>query len=408
MEHNNISAVQKEFLKILECFIHEKSCVLTEDFSAFEELYKISALHKLSAAVYEKVRETAKVSEEQNRLMGQWKQHAIRDVALQMQRTSEFLKVYQLLCEEGVRPLVVKGIIRREMYAMPDYCSSADEDLLIRREDFEICDALLLREGFKRAEVDLEKNPVEVSYLHPQTAVYLEVHMALFKGRIGSFGDLNQDFMQVFENCISEKIQGIDVWTLHPTLHMWYLICHSLKHFLTGGFGVRQICDMVKMAEYYGAKIEWQWIEGRLKELKLEVYWGAIVDIACKYLGFVPGKEIPAVQVDGTDFLLDLFASGVYGSSTLARKQSANITIAAAKRGRKNTVASLWASLFPGKEYMQTKYPYLEKYPWMAPIACVQRVGHYIKTKEKHGGRDSISIGMHRVELLKKYHLIRE
>lgn len=165
---------------------------------------------------------------------------------------------------------------------------------------------------------------------------------------------------------------------------------------------------MVKMAEYYGTRIEWQWIEKRLKALKLEVYWGAIMDIACKYLGFKPRKEIPAMQVDGTDFLLDLFESGIYGSSSLARKQSANMTISAAKRGKKNTVVSLWASLFPGKEYMCKKYPYLQKYPWMLPVACVQRVGYYFKTKEKHGGRESISIGIHRVELLKKYHLIRE
>lgn len=408
MKHNTINAVQKEFLKILECFIHEKSCVLSEDFSAFEELYKMAVMHKVASAVYEKIWKDGRVNEQQNTLVSQWKRRAIMEVSLQVQRTNEFLKIYQKLNAAGVRPLIVKGIIRREMYAMPDYCTSADEDLLIREEDFAKCDEILLAEGFRREKFEQKQIPMEVSYFHPQTAVYLEVHRALFAGKIGTFGDLNQDFAQAFENCICENIRGVDVWTLNPALHMWYLICHSLKHFLSGGFGVRQICDMVKMAEYYGEQIDWSWIKKRLEELQLETYWGAIMDIACKYLNYVPGKEVPFMKVDGTEFLLDLFESGIYGSSSIARKQSANMTISAAKRGKKNTAVSLLASLFPGREYMCRKYPYLEKYPWLFPVASIQRIGHYMKTKEKHDSRNSISIGMQRVELLKKYHLIRE
>lgn len=407
MEYNTISTVQKEFLKILECFIHEKSCVLSEDFSAFEELYKIAAMHKLSSAVYEKIRKDEKLHKQQDSFVNQWKRNTIREVSLQMQRTNEFLKIYQKLDIVGVRPLVVKGIIRREMYALSDYCVSADEDLLIRKEDFAKCDEVLLAEGFRRETIEQNRIPVEVAYFHPQTAVYLEVHIALFAGEIGTYGDLNQDFVQAFESCICENIKGVDVYTLNPTLHMWYLICHSLKHFLSGGFGVRQICDIVKMSEYYGKQIEWFLIEERLKELHLTTYWGAIMDIACKYLNFIPGEDVPFTQVDGTDFLLDLFESGIYGSSSIARKQSANMTISAAKRGKKNTIVSLWASVFPGREYMCRKYPYLKKYPWLFPAASIQRVIQYVKTK-KHDSRDSISIGIQRVELLKKYRLIRK
>lgn len=405
--HFNLTSTQKEFLKILDCFIHDQSCELSEDFSAFQDLYSMAAIHRVTAPVFEVICRDQKLKSEENReLYANWKQCSIREVSRQTQKTFQFLVLYQQLCEVGVRPLVVKGIIRRQMYSKPDYCSSSDEDLLIRKEDFGKCDKLLLAQGFKRQDVDLKNLPMEVSYLHPITSVYLEVHMALFPEQLGVYGDLNRGFTQAFDTAIVEIIQGVSVWTLEPTLHMWYLICHSLKHFLHSGYGLRQVCDMVKMAEYYGEQIRWDEIGRKIKTMKLERYWGGIVDIAQKYFQL----ELKGFKrYDGSALLLDLFDSGIYGSSSLARRQSSNMTLTAAKRGKKSTFASLWRSLFPGKAYLKSKYSYLKEHPWMLPKAWAQRFKGYLRAqKRKAAQQKSIKIGMQRVELLKKYGLISE
>lgn len=410
--HYDLTSTQKEFLKITNCFIHAKSCEVSEDFLAFEELYKLAAIHRVTAAVFDIICQDARACEAMGQeLFARWKMHAIREVSLQAQKTCGFLQLYQQMGEVGLRPLVVKGIIRRQMYDKSDYCSSSDEDLLIRREDFALCDAFLLQRGFKRQEIDPTHLPVEISYLHPTNSIYLEVHLALFPERDESYGDLNRDFSQAFDTCVFEEIEGVQVWTLEPTLHMWYLICHSLKHFLHSGFGVRQICDMVKMAEFYGERIHWETILELIRKRKLERYWGGILDIAVKYLGFEPEEiceDICPVQMDGTNFLLDLFDSGIYGSSSLARRQSSNMTLTAAKKGRKSTLSSLWHSLFPGREYMQKKFAYLKKRPWMLPVAWGQRLKGYVRAQNNGKDHKSIQIGMQRVELLKQYGLLRK
>ena len=53
---------------------------------------------------------------------------------------------------------------------------------------------------------------------------------------------------------IKVEVQGQSIFTLEETHHLFYLLCHSFKHFLHGGVRIRQICDMVQMIRVYGRK----------------------------------------------------------------------------------------------------------------------------------------------------------
>lgn len=409
-----LTAVQTEFLKILETFMHGNAYHFPEGFTQMEELYHLAGIHKMVAAVYEQTyREPLFGEPSYGQIAGAFKSYTVREVMLQVQRTDGFLRVYQKMCERGVRPLVVKGIICRNLYKKPDYRVSGDEDILVQKSDFTVCDEIFLAEGFKRGEVDIEHLPQEISYIHPANGVYIELHFDLFAEESGAYGHLNQEFSDVWESCISEEIQGVTVWTLHPTMHLFYLICHSLKHFLHGGFGVRQVCDMVMMAEHYGNEIDWTYILERLQALRMKTFWNGLLEIGKQYLGFSLEKaQYPETMkngnVDCAHLLLDLLDSGIYGDSTMERKHSSNITLAAAESGKKDTVASVKATLFPGMDYMKNGFPWLRRYPWLLPVAWGIRLVRYLKnakknTKEEPGG---VEIGMSRVELLREYDII--
>ena len=100
---------------------------------------------------------------------------------------------------------------------------------------------------------------------------------------------------------------------------------------------------------------------------------------------------------------------GIYGNSTMERKHSANMTLAAVVSGKKDTTGSILASLFPQADYMKGQFTWLQKYPWLLPVAYGIRIVRYLKNS---GHRDSeeqssIQIGMERVELLRKYKIIK-
>ena len=414
VEKIELTSLQEEFLKILESFMHGKTYHLPEAFTQIEELYQMAGIHKMTAAVYEQIRGEALLQQpEYTNLARNFKGYTMREVMMQMQRADGFLRIYEKMCAQGVRPLVVKGIICRNLYEKSDYRVSGDEDILVRKEDFAVCDAILVAEGFQREEPDTEHLPQEIPYINPQNGVYIEMHFDLFAEESGAYGHLNREFADAYPTCIAEEIQGRTVWTLHPTLHLFYLICHSLKHFLHGGFGIRQVCDMVMMAEHYGEQIDWDYIYGRLQELRMEVFWNGLVERGREYLGYSYEKahypaSLQKMHVNCDHLLLDLLDSGIYGDSTAERKHSSNITLAAAESGKKDTVASMKASLFPGKDYMKRGYPWLERYPWLLPVAWGMRIVGYLKNKRKNSKEEpsGVEIGMNRVELLREYDII--
>lgn len=448
-----LTVEQIEFLKILECFMHENHSYKLPEETALPELYALAIKQNVAGLVYEVIRQDAMLAKaELQQLAVSWKRLALRDAMVQIQKTEGFLRIYRKLREAGLKPLVVKGIICRNMYFKPDVRVSSDEDMLLRREEFQECDEILRREGFSRSEmsfdspaageqnrdashgnksgqdaIDLSSLPDEIPYINPQTGVYIELHLSLFPEESGAYGHLNQEFRDVFDTCISENIQNTEVWTLSPTKHLFYLVCHSFKHFLHSGFGVRQLCDMVMMAERYGEQIDWAYLKRQMTQLRMIGFWDGLADIGQKYLGFSlekacyledtqktlsdgiqkKGAEVQHPQVDSYDLLMDMLVGGVFGDSSMERKRSSNVTLAAVQSGKKDTAASLKASLFPGMSYMKTKYKWLERFPFLLPVAWVLRVINYLQHRDKKAaGESSIEIGMERVELLRKYGII--
>ena len=84
--------------------------------------------------------------------------------------------------------------------------------------------------------------------------------------------------------------------------------------------------------------------------------------------------------------------------------------VAADKSGKKagNTVLK---SLFPSAKKMESRYPYLRKYPVLLPIAWADRILKYRKETAAGGGNaaaDSVKIGNQRIELMKKYGIIKK
>lgn len=202
------------------------------------------------------------------------------------------------------------------------------------------------------------------------------------------------------------------------TDQLFYLICHSFKHFLHSGFGIRQVCDIILFANEYGDAIDWEKVLRQCREIHADLFAAALFAIGEKYLTFDPEKaHYPKawreISVDETDMLMDLLDSGIYGNANMSRKHSSNMTldaVAADKNGKKagNTVLK---SLFPSAKKLEGRYPYLKKHPILLPIAWTDRILKYRKETVAGGDNaaaDSVKIGNQRIELMKEYGIIKK
>ena len=139
-----------------------------------------------------------------------------------------------------------------------------------------------------------------------------------------------------------------------------------------------------------------------------------VLDIGVCYLGISweeMGLTKPSdIDIDCTALLDDMLDGGIFGQNDMNRVHSANITLNAAEHEKASVASGIAASLFPDKEYMKTNYDYARKYPFLLPVAYIQRILKYLLKRKKSGQntgeKSSTQIGMERVKLLEKYKIV--
>ena len=414
-----MDATSKLFLSMLKAALAGQKAAPDREISPEEwrGLFRLAGIHNVLPLVYEAVYQEPSLMKEQA-LAASVRQQVTQQVIAQTMRTAEFLELNRRLHAAGVRPLVVKGLICRDLYPQPDHRPSSDEDLLIPAERFDACHRVMLDFGMHSAANENEMaTAYEIPYRKAGSPLYIELHKHLFPPESDAYGDMNRFFEGVHNRAVQVEIQGETVCTMSPTDHLFYLICHAFKHFLHSGFGIRQVCDIVLFANKYGSRIDWMQVLRSCREIHADKFAAALFRIGSRHLVFDPEKasyppvwqEIP---VDELPMLEDLLSGGLYGDASMSRKHSSNITldaVAAQKQGKK-AKGALLASVFPSAAKLEGKFPYLKKHPYLVPVAWGSRLWRYVRetgNSRENNASDALKIGNDRVALMKFYGILK-
>lgn len=340
----------------------------------------------------------------------EWKTKALSAAMREITKTNEFLLLLEHAKKQGLDPIVVKGLICRNLYLVPCLRPSVDEDLLICPDEAEKFHAFFLAEGLTEDDPAQDRaQKFEISYHRPDSPTYIELHKYLFDPEETYFARWNEYFAGALDRTVTEEIEGIPVRTLHPNDHILFLILHALKHFLYSGFGVRLAADLVLFAEAHADAIDWRALKDGLTELQAFDFTRALFKIGALYLlpeakfyGRIAAWHIN--EIDEEPLLHDIFSGGLHGNISLERLHSSSITLEAA-RGEKRSVLS---KVFISRKKLKRQYHYLKRFPFLLPVAWVQRLAKYVIETRKGGTRlaEPVTIGTSRTVLLKKYRII--
>ena len=212
----------------------------------------------------------------------------------------------------------------------------------------------------------------------------------------------------VFADLNPVEIDGL--LTMPPHEHLLYLLLHAYKHFVRSGIGLRQFCDIGLWARGYYAEIDWQHLHDQCTSVHAATFAVAAFRIAGDYLGIE--FDLPApweASLDVEPLLHDSLCGGVYGSNDLTRLHSSTVTLNAVKASRTGEKSGVLQTVFPKRAYLERRYPYLKKRPYLLPVAWMQRIAHY--ASEKQSGADSsasgsIKLSKERIELMKQYDIM--
>lgn len=406
------------FLNILKSALVNEQADLEQEIAPdeWQKLFRMASIHNVLPMFYEAVYMSLQQAELP--FLPLIKRQVMQQVMMQTMRTEEFLSLNQALQTAGVKPMVVKGIICRNLYPKPDYRQSGDEDVLIPVEQFDVCHQAMLDFGMHTTQDEEQMQAAyEVPYRKAGSPLYIELHKHLFPPESDAYGDMNRFFDGVFDRAIPEEIQGHTVYTMAHTDHLFYLICHAFKHFLHSGFGIRQVCDIILYANEYGSRIDWLEVLDNCREIHADKFAAALFRIGSNHLVFDPEKAAyprawQKIRVDEIPMLADLLSAGVFGGAEMSRKHSSNITldaVAAQKQGRKTKNAAL-TSVFPPAAKLAGRYPYLKKHPWLLPVAWISRLWTYFRetrNSTNNNAADALKIGSERIELMREYGILK-
>ena len=394
-----LTATETQFLHIAKTAVSGGE--LPTEAVDWPAIFTLANQQKLLPILFEAVRKTPAAGENAP-LFAAIKRQVIGQVLNQTVRSAEFADLYGKLRAAGLHPVVVKGQLCSRLYPLRDQRISADDDLFIPEGEFFVCHEALLANGLT-TDTPADELPTadEVSYTKKDSPLYIELHRHLFDSAQDAHDELNHFFADI----APVEVDGF--LTMPPHEHLLYLILHAYKHFVRSGIGLRQFCDIGLWARVYHDQIDWQRLYDQCASVHAATFAAAAFRIARTYLGI--DFDLPAPwnsTVDVEPLLHDALCGGVYGSNDYTRLHSSTVTLNAVKASRTGEKSSVLRTVFPKRAYLERRYPYLKKRPYLLPVAWVQRIAHYASEKRSGAGSSasgSIKLAKERIELMKRY-----
>ncbi len=405
---------QQVFLKILKSAIHPSAQAEPLESSAdWKAVLGVAVRQNLLPLVYNEAGRYEGFNDFAEKQGGKYLEFVMRAVGNQMRRTSELLRLYPAFLKAGVEPIVLKGIICRSLYGEnADYRPSSDEDLWVEKENYYKAAKVLEQFGFRKKNPDADKdlNTVkDITYKNADSGFSIELHVNPFGFGNRFLPQIAKWFENAFESTEWVELSGVKFRTMQKTDNLLFLIFHAFKHFVYVGFGVRMITDILLYIERFFLEVDWDHIKSALENIGATGFFGDIIAIGNKYLGFGLPQVVRTVCPE--ELLEDVFRAGTFGNADYANSMSYIFTkevVADGGKQIKGKSSNMIRLLFPDWETWKILRPHLAEKPYLLPAEWVKRIFKYFKRRKK--GEVNLSgsydIGRRRIELFEKYGIL--
>lgn len=229
----------------------------------------------------------------------------------------------ELLKRAGAeRPVLLKGLGVGMNYPEPSLRQCGDIDIYVGPDLYEgVCEFLCCELGVTR---EIE-NDIHLHFMYKGTEV--EIHK--YAVTVRSIAYHREEFVAWCtehlegDNLREVDIEGIKVYLPPYDFDFIYIFYHTWKHFLSGGIGLRQVCDWCCYIDKFHDKIDKEKITKMLSVFKLECAISIFATIAVEELGLKREKFLnysPANTLTYKKALDKIWEGGNFGYYRSERK----------------------------------------------------------------------------------------
>ena len=351
---------ERYLIELINAVLNNRKCDNPPKQFNFEYLVQLSRAHSVDNLVYYAItRNNLKFPQSIfEAIKAGFRDHSFRYAS----NSAELEYVEKMFDDNGIEYILLKGSIIRNLYPNPDMRTSCDVDLLCKKEDAKKIEKLMVSSGF---EYTNEADAVDSYKKFP--FVSFEIHKELMGNRERFDCVKNPWGNSVpLENTKCGKQLSLEDFYL-------YMIAHTVKHFSSGGCGIRAIMDIYIFLKQYNDTLNWEYINSVLSEYSLFKFSSELILISKIWFSGETADEFS-----------DELSSFIINSGTFGTKTTADVQDEIYKRNGKVIVKtpSLLKVVFLSYKNMFRRYPVLNKAPYLLPIYWVIRIIDVIINKQ--------------------------
>lgn len=284
---------------------------------------------------------------------------------MQMVSCNEITTAFE---KAGIRHQVLKGAVLKKDYPSPEMREMSDIDLVVFDESLDRAARILEDMGFENK--GLIKHHM---IFKKQPSLCIEVHWCLFDENVGQSQHV---YFKDFRSKVKEGFQYTYEFGLED--FYVYMIAHMAKHFFETGCGIRNLMDIYIYRNKYNGRMDEKYLSGELDKCGLKDFEKHMRELAYIWLD---DKACPEFYENLFAYMVD---SGIYG------KNENGIWGQLAKETQHSENAKLHY-YFPSYSFMKEKYKWLDKKPFLLPIAWIIRGACAAKSEEAKRHRDTFN-----------------
>lgn len=345
-----MTTTQRGILTLIKSAITGEALPLAPGFS-MSEAKELLRRHNITALAYEGA-VLCGISPREDP-MPQLLQQCCAGIIRSEGQLSRLRKLFAAFEAQGIDYMPLKGVRMKSLYPKPELRTMGDADVLIRLEQYDRIRPILEAQGYR------EKVESDHELIWEQKGLYLELHKRL----IPSY---NPDMSAYFEDAWSLAVpEEGHCHAMCPEDEWLYIFTHMAKHYRDGGIGLRHMTDLLVFRRAHPILNE-DHIHAALEQLELTEFYSHICRLLDHWFGDAPGDRLLDMM---TDFI---FTSGSFGTAD-SHTVSMILRKLESSRLENGRLLYILQTVFPGKQVLCAQFPFLEKAPWLLPVAWFLR-----------------------------------
>ncbi len=345
------------------------------------------------------------------RLLG-WQKETFAKGVKQLQMVNELRTVLTEAQNRKIRTVVFKGITLAALYPEPYTRLSCDADLLVRANQREEMEQMLVRMGYEKIEAASKEHvPVYIIKMGNRQ-LKLEIHDLLWEDYEGKQAEILQNMrLDAEETLICQDVCGIQVTTLGYNEHLIYQMFHIVKHFFFEGIPLRYFTDIALYIDAYADKLDFVKVRKEMERLHYGQFFDSVMKICYQCLGMktnVLGNRLDKVELSER-LLKEVLEIGKLNKS-VKQWESINFLSHYFMRTSKTKSTNFQQrrkQLLPLPSELNDRFSYAKKCPLLLPVAWVHRVFYmigYARHCKRNGMKttESLEKAQYRLDLMRE------